>query len=359
MRLLDRYLLTELAIPFLIGLFTFVIIMLGDTARQLGAALLGANVSPLLIAKFLLYNTPQALSWSLPVGTVVGVAMALTMLANHGELTAMRAGGASFPRLCRGIIVLGVIASLASYWLGEFVAPEASRRGRAVFNQIGFAQPVVSEQSNVFFRDAADRRLYYVAHMNTSTNELEGVTIWQHDVQGRPRSITAARWAEVQGKTWVLREGCTVTLDQFGDQTGSVQRFSRQEIRLWAALQNYYASKRAPFEMSAAELGDMIAAFGPSGRDTQKLQVQYHFKYSIPLACLIFALFAAPIAFRYARYGSFVGVVIAILVVFLYNGVRSWTLAFGLAGTLNPILAGWTPDIIFGILGVYLMAITR
>jgi lipopolysaccharide export system permease protein len=111
--------------------------------------------------------------------------------------------------------------------------------------------------------------------------------------------------------------------------------------------------------MSAADLGDLISAVGTSGQDTHREQVQFHFKYSLPLASLVFALCAAPIAFRCARYGSFVGVVVAVVIVFLYNGVRSWTLAFGLAGSLDPFLAGWIPDMLFGALGVGLLTATR
>jgi LPS export ABC transporter permease LptG len=358
-RLLDRYILAQLTIPFLIGLFTFVIIMLGDVARQLGAALLGSNVSPLLIARYLLYHAPHAISWSMPVGMVVGVAMAVTLLTNHGEITAIRAGGASFPRLSAAIIAAGLFASLISFVAGEYLAPPASRQAREVLAQIGLRQPVVQEQRNVFFRDEKGRRLFYVGHMNPQTNELEQITIWEQDEAGRLRGISTAQWAEVRGNVWYLREGATVTINALGDQEGSVQRFGEREITLWAALQDYYASRKTPLEMSAGELGDMIGTLAPAGKDTQKLQVQYHFKYSIPLACLIFALIAAPISFRFARHGSFVGVVIAVLIVFLYNGVRSWTLAFGLAGSLHPLLAGWIPDVIFGVLGIALLVKTR
>lgn len=357
--LLDRYLLTELVVPSLIGLFTFSIIMLGDVARQLGAALLGSNVPPVLIVKFLAYNVPHALSWSMPVGTVVGVSMAITMLANHGELTAMRAGGASFARLCRSIIIVGVLASLFSFWLGEVVGPSAARKAREAFAQIGFSQPVVQERSNVFFRDKDKGQVFHVAHMNPATNELEQITIWEHDPQGRITRITTARWAEMKRNVWYLREGSSVTLDAYGDQRGPLERFREQEITLQAALQDYYSSSKTAFEMSAAELGNMISAMEQSGGDTQKLSVQYYFKYSIPLGCLVFALIAAPISFRFAHYGSFVGIVIAIMIVFLYNGVRSWTLAFGLAGSLDPMLAGWLPDALFGALGVYLLRVTR
>jgi lipopolysaccharide export system permease protein len=359
MRLLDRYILGQLTVPFLIGLFTFVIIMLGDVARQLGAILLGSNVSPLLIARYLMYHAPHALSWSMPVGMVVGVAMAVTMLANHGEITAIRAGGISFTRLCASIVAAGLVASIISFVAGEVLAPPASRRAREVLAQIGFAQPVAQEQRNVFFRDDREQRLFYVGHMNPQTNELEQITIWQHDTQGRIRVISTAEWAEVRGSVWYLREGATVTIDASGDQVGAVESFREKEVTLWAALQDYYASKKTPLEMSAGELGDMIGTLAPSGRDTQKLQVEYHFKYSIPLACLIFAMVAAPVSFRFARHGSFVGVVIAVLVIFLYNGVRSWTLAFGLAGSLNPVLAGWIPDVLFGALGIGLLVKTR
>lgn len=361
MRLLDRYILVQLIVPFLIGLFTFAIIILGDVARQLGAALLGSNVPPLLIAKYLVYNAPHALSWSMPVGTVVGVAMSVTLLSNHGEITAIRAGGVSFPRLCRSIIVAGLVASALSFYFGEYLAPPASRKAREAFSQIGLAQPIVQEQNNVFFRDEAGQRIFYVGHMNPQTNELERITIWTKDAEGLIRSITTAKWAEVRGNVWYLREGASVMLDAQGDQQGAVQKFREQEIKLWAALQDYYASRRTPFEMSASELGEMINTVGPAGRDTHRLRVQYHFKYSIPLACLIFAMIAAPVSFRFARHGSFVGIVIAVLIVFLYNGVRSWTLAFGLAETqpLDPILAGWIPDVLFGALGIGLLASTR
>lgn len=359
MRLLDRYILAELLVPFLIGLLTFAVIMLGDVARQLGAVLLGSNVSPLLIAQYLLYHAPHAVSWSMPVGMVVGVAMAVTLLANHGEITAIRAGGVSFPRICAGVVVAGLAASVLSFVVGEYVAPSASRKAREAFVQIGLTQPVVQEQDNVFFRDDRERSLFYVGHMDPKTNELERITIWQHDDQGRVRAISTARWAEVRGNVWYLREGATVTINEQGDQEGAVQRFGEREITLWAALQDYYANRKTPLEMSAGELGEMIGTLAPAGKDTQKLQVAYHFKYSIPLACLIFAMIAAPISFRYARHGSFVGVVIAVLIIFLYNGVRSWTLAFGLAGTLNPVLAGWIPDVLFGALGVGILLKTR
>ena len=53
MRLLDRYLLSQLVLPALIGLGVFVVILMSESAIKLGEALLGARVPARLIAEFL------------------------------------------------------------------------------------------------------------------------------------------------------------------------------------------------------------------------------------------------------------------------------------------------------------------
>ena len=358
MRRLDRYILKQLFVPFLIGLLTFTIIMLGDAARQLGAALSGANASLPLIARFLFYHAPHCLSWSMPVGTVLGVAMTVALLAANGELTAMRAGGASFQRICRGIVLAGIVASGLAFAVGEYIVPPASRKARAAAEEIFYAQPIAREEYNVFFKDL-ENRIFYIRHLNAENNRLEEIVIWSRDDNNRLVEIATARWAEMRDNIWYLREGSAVKLDEYGRPAAGVERFGEREVRLWAALQNYYASKDTYLELSARDMGEMIAAMGISGRATHREEVQRHFKFSIPLACLVFALFAAPITFRTARYGSFTGVIVAIVVVFLYNGVRSWTLAFGLSGALDPLLAGWIPTLLFGFLGLVLFRPVR
>ena len=99
MTILDRYVCRQLVLPFFIGVLTFAVIMLGDAARQLGTLVLGLRAPLPLIVKYLIYYAPHAIVWSMPVGTVVAVAMALTSLKSHGEIDAMRAGGVSIARI--------------------------------------------------------------------------------------------------------------------------------------------------------------------------------------------------------------------------------------------------------------------
>ncbi len=354
MKILDRYVCRQLALPFLIGVVTFAVIMLGDAARQLGTLVLGLRAPLPLIAKYLLYYAPHAIVWSMPVGTVVAVAMTLTSLKCHGEIEAMRAGGAGIVRICMPILLLGLLISFLALGINEYVVPAASKRASAAFTEMTRTQPIVREQYNVYFRDD-EGRLFYVGHMDAENNELQDIVIWAEDADRNVASITAATWAELDDNVWVLREGNTVRLTDGGETVERLEKFGAKAIKLTKALQDYYTVRQREMEMSGAQLGDLIRTVGRGGTDTRKLQVKWHFKYSIPLACFVFALIAAPISLRFARHGTFVGVVVAILIVFLYNGVRSWTLAFGLAGSLHPILAGWTQNVLFGLIGLVML----
>ncbi|HUS81036.1 MAG TPA: LptF/LptG family permease [Armatimonadota bacterium] len=354
MRLLDRYILSHLLVPFFIGVLLFVLILLGEVAYHIGSTIVGGRVSALLIIKYLMLRAPRALVWSLPFGCLLGVSMTISGLAHHGELTAIRAGGAPMWRICASALALGVLASGAGIVMNRLLVPPTMQAAERAVAEMMQSQPVVNEAYDQYFRDEAGR-FYYVGEMRPAENLLRRVMIWERDDHQRLERIIAAESAELSGNIWTLRDGAVINIGEQGEMTGPAERFSTRTVQLARALQDYYAERRTPAELAPHELLELINVRRQTGSETHQMEVYLHFKYSIPLACLVFVLIAAPLAGRYARYGTYTGVLLAIVVVFLYNGVRSWTLAFGLAGTLSPVAAGWTPDVLFGILGVLLM----
>ena len=85
--------------------------------------------------------------------------------------------------------------------------------------------------------------------------------------------------------------------------------------------------------------------------------VEYHKKFSIPFACIVFVLIGAPLAVRFPRGG--VGMVIAVsLTVFMIYYtflIGGETLAD--RGYVSPIIAMWSPNLIF--LGLGLWGLSR
>lgn len=355
--LLDRYLARRLVVPFVLGIMIFLVVLLGDEARKLGATVTGLRVPVTLILQYLFYASPNALVWSLPVGALLGVAMTATLSARTGETTAIRVGGASFPRICAAYLTVGLLASLLAFAVNEIVVPRSSRLQRQVFSKMTMTQAVVHEAFDQFFRDDQGR-IFYVQHMDAENNSLEGVQMWTLAPDGHVAEIDAARRAVLRDSIWTLQEGSTVFLDERGTPLRTVP-FASKPVTLTRALQNYYANRREPLEMTVSELQELASTLEETGQNSRRLRVHLAFKYSIPLACLVLAMIAAPLADRFAPLGSFGGLVVAICLLFLYNGVRSWGLALGLAGVLPPWLAGWGANFIFLGAGLWLLVRRR
>ncbi len=359
MRLLDRHVLRDLWVPFLIGLFIFVTILLGDAARRISAAISNPAISTQQVLLFLLYRGPHAFVWSLPVGTLVGVSMAVNRLTRENELTAIRAAGVSFVRVCRWYLVFGVLASVAAFAVNEYVVPKTNERSQEIYSEMTQSQPFMREERNVLFR-GPQGRMYFIGHMDPRTRVLERVMIVTFDQRRRPRSFILAERAQGAGKDWHLLNGFVHKLDEHGNPapTGP-EPFDVKRMDLGEALRTYASENRGEFEMGTGELRKLIQAHRRGGRDAHRLAVEYHFKYAIPAACLVFVLVGAPLSYRYAHSGGYMGLLLAILVVFLYNGVRSWAQAFGLAGALQPAFAAWVQNVLFGGWGIYLLIVAR
>jgi lipopolysaccharide export LptBFGC system permease protein LptF len=111
--------------------------------------------------------------------------------------------------------------------------------------------------------------------------------------------------------------------------------------------------------MNFRQLAAYIAELKHSGFETVKLQVQYYKKFSVPVFALIMALISAPFAFLTGSRGAMTGVGISLGIAAAY---WSLSLTFEQLGNLNqlpPAVAAWSPNLVFSVAGLYLMARMR
>jgi lipopolysaccharide export system permease protein len=123
MRLLDRYLLRELMAPLGYCLSGFLIFWI---ASDLFSGLRGMEQKHLLvrdIAEYYLFRIPEFLPIALPVALLLGLLYALSNHTRHNEITAIRAAGVGFGRICAPYVAVGCAASAALFALNEFCAP--------------------------------------------------------------------------------------------------------------------------------------------------------------------------------------------------------------------------------------------
>jgi lipopolysaccharide export system permease protein len=119
------------------------------------------------------------------------------------------------------------------------------------------------------------------------------------------------------------------------------------------------AKPRSPEEMRYKELTRFIKAQERSGSDANLLRVERALKIAIPATCLIIALFGAPLATSTQRGGSAYGIGVSLATTVIFLMLIQLTKAIGGKGLIPPDLAAWVPGVIFGAVGLVLMARVR
>jgi lipopolysaccharide export LptBFGC system permease protein LptF len=111
--------------------------------------------------------------------------------------------------------------------------------------------------------------------------------------------------------------------------------------------------------MSAVELRRYIQDLRQSGFDVVPLSVQLNRKFSYPLIAFVVGLIGIPFAFTAGRKGALSGIAVSIGIAIVYWSVSSLFEAMGNLSQLPPAVAAWSPDVLFGLGGIYLLLRVR
>ncbi|NCO36680.1 MAG: hypothetical protein AUJ92_20210 [Armatimonadetes bacterium CG2_30_59_28] len=350
---LDRYLFRELILPFIVGVAAFLVIILGHTLYQIVDIVINRGVSAVDVTKMLIYRIPGFSILAIPVATLLAIALVVNRLERETEFTAMRGGGVSLPRLAVPCLLFGGLMTVLSYVLSEEVAPWANHRSENIVRKIMLTKSIPMVEENRYF--SSGDFYFYVHEVDVALSELRDVMIYERQSPRAvyPRVITAKRAFTREG-AWLLKD-CLV--HEFDEKGRLVTEASVDEVRfkLDLTVEDLFGEQRGPAEMPSAELKRQIDLFDRGGINVRKMKVDYFTKFSVPLAPCILGLLAFPISRRWARAGSFMGILVTVLLVFFYNGFMSWSSALGNGGILSPVLAAWFPNVFFGLLGIGFM----
>ena len=110
-----------------------------------------------------------------------------------------------------------------------------------------------------------------------------------------------------------------------------------------------------PEEMGFFKLREFIKRRRIIGIDVEKWIVEMHLKISFPFANLIIVLFGVPLVSQHRRGGGAIGFGIALVICFFFFGTVRVGQYLGYSGMLHPLLAAWLGNIIFTILGIFLL----
>ena len=114
-----------------------------------------------------------------------------------------------------------------------------------------------------------------------------------------------------------------------------------------------------PSQMSYGQLRRYVNDLRAAGYDVREDEVALYRKVAFPLVTIVMTLIGVPFAVSSGRRGALYGVGVGIVLALVYWTMISVTAAFGAGGAMPPLLAAWTPNLVFGACAVYLLLTVR
>ncbi len=355
MKLLDRYIMRQFTT-------TFVMLVLGlpllftvtDVTDRLDRYL--ARGVPLgQVAISYIYSLPQFVFWSMPIAALIATVFTIGNMTRHQEIAAAKAGGVSFFRMLRPIMVLATLLSVAAVGLGELIP--VTNRMRA--ETLGERAAQLSTMRTNFVYQTSEGRVLASRRLDVQNNEMVNVVLERDGSDHHPATHATAAIARYEnGAGWKMEEGQMRVLEGNGVEH-SFSFASMQIPQMRETPSDLLADPKNPEEMRYAEMARSIDAVERSGGSGLDLRVERSTRVALPLAILVIVLFGAPLSTSSKRGGAAFGIGISLAVTMVYLMMFKVGTAVGASGALHPVAATWMPNVIFLVAGVVLLARVR
>ncbi len=361
--ILDRYIASlylRILGLVLLSIYTIVWVVvsrnfLDDLAEQ--------HLSLTFLLKYLVYYSPGAAWYVLPISALVASLVAVGLLERNNEVIAMRASGLSVYRVAVPVLAATLAVCGVYYLIQERIAPETNQQVMRLEDELEGRTGTVTPGVRWIF--GQEHRLYSYKDYNPLTRSFQGLSVL--DLVKKGQEVRRRTWADRalwSAEGWKVasgwqREWKDSALVAYRDIAGQTLKFPEDPVFFSRREESFLRGSRLPEQMSLEQLREHLQITRRSGYDTTHLKVAFYAKTAFPITALVMVLLGLPFAFTMGRKGSLYGIGIAFGLVIVYWAVFATFNALGIEGIVAPPLSAWAPNLLFGLSGSYMLLSVR
>ncbi len=377
-RVIDRYVLREILLPFVLGggLFTFFLVI--DRIYSLTDLVITKGVPFPLVLQLLVYMLPSFLAHSLPMALLVAILLAGGRLAADLEIVALRAVGVSPLRLLRPVLLATLVVAAVTAVLTLVVNPASNAVFQGQLFKILQTRAASGLRERLFNTSFGDL-VIYLEEISPSQVALKGLLLSDERDPKLTRIVTAregrlltdeanrritlrlidgainesdvAPAPALDPKT--RRPGAEEPATPFGGAaTASRYRYTAfgiydMSLSLQSPFRSTARSEKPERNLSLRSLGAAIRDARAQGQPAAPYQVEYHKRFALPVAAIVFAVVGFPLAIRSHRGGRSLALTGTLAIIVAYYLLLTSLESLALSRRLAPWFAIWLPNLLF------------
>ena len=291
-----------------------------------------------------------------PIFLFLSVIWFTSKLANNTEIIAILSSGISFTRFLRPFLMGATIISLIVLLMGFFIVPKASEgfnNFRYTYLKGGGKQEMRGDDTDVY-RQISKNEFIYVNSFNTETKTAYNFSYEKFKKDQLIYKISASRiqW-NPKTKNYSMYDYVKRTVGELGDK---IEKADKKDAKFSFDLDDLAPVVYIAETLNLGELNRFIEKEKNRGSSNINVyKVVLYKKYSIPTSAFILTIIAVAVSAMKRRGGMGLSLAIGIGLAFAFVFFDKIFGTLAEKSTFPPFLAVWFPNIVFGILAVYLL----
>jgi lipopolysaccharide export system permease protein len=286
-----------------------------------------------------------------PITIFIGTVFMTSRLAARTEIIAMLGSGISFIRLLLPYLAASGLVALGTWYLIGYVIPDANKE-RIAFELVYVKNPFHFDGRNTHIK-IGKNSYFYVQTYNNESHEGNLCTL--ENLQGSQLlsrlKADRIKWVPETGK-WRLEN---VRIFNFTGKGEGLQRLPAKDTLLSIRPKDF-ESQYMKFEtLTNSELSTFLSELKSRGADnTETYEVEQYLRITYPFSVIILTMIGVILSARKTREGAGLQIALGFVLAFVYIIFYITSRTIAQAGSMDPLLACWLPNIVFSAIGVVL-----
>ena len=352
MKILDWYILKRYLGTFLLLLLLFVPIGITVNLAEKIGKILENEVPFMEVVYYYVDFTVYFANLLFPIFLFLSVIWFTSKLAQNTEIIAFLSSGVSFWRFLRPYLIGATLVCIGALIMGMYLAPSASKG----FNEFKYTYlkkgREIQETSDVY-RQINDNEFIYASHFQPQTNSARNFTLEHFEGNELKFKISAARL--------VVNEDSTYTLTNFekriiGENNDILLSESKVDTVLPFEFDQLTPVSYMAETLNYNELEEFIEQETRRGSGNINMyKVVAYKRWSLPVSAYILTIIAVAVSSMKRRGGMGINLAVGITLAFVFIFMDKVFGTIAEQSEFSPLIAVWTPNILFGILAIYLL----
>ncbi len=322
-KLLDRYIFSQVLFSCLGCIIIFMIVwIMPEIFLKTVQRTIAGDYTVELAVKIILYELPKVLNIALPVGMLLGCIITFDKLSKDSEITVMRSSGFPFFRIITSVIILSIFMCLFTFIVGSKLLPFSACKLKTIKNESRISQFVFPVKNS----DDSMNKIIIVSNFDTDNiRDVIVLNFYNYAEKGSSllSSILISDYVKYDKKNWIINNAKKYIISEEGIFKEIGEEKDLNILQGDSAVNAFKLMKYSLHrdrELTNPQISEYIKLL-----KKEKMDDEYRFmlnkyiqRFVHSFMCILFAILGCLLGFSKPREQKFIGMLIAVGIIFLY-----------------------------------------